>query len=337
MTDKDYLPQYTAELLCELNGYTKASSVVGNNVAIDRLKGLISTIKDAIHVVLPPNGEIYRDFKKMPTKEELASTFVLPAPITTFEFPIEENFFNKDSHLLVEDFVDESRKEKIKSTPIANVVLVIDYKQCEDTKHYTVLNSLDEPSPPICIHSFWKWKKDIRTGFSWVPSEHVLYSPSPIEFLKGEGNNEWFMTSNVINFFKGNNVRPEDGALGAQVMGSYTSSVDALIQACHSLRVGATLEARKEKSYTRNRVFEKKGVGNFEYHVLKLPHGTVKETLGSRCGSGGDRDGPRYHFRRAHLRNLSKGTQTFVRSCFVGNRDKGVVEKEYKLEKGVAA
>jgi hypothetical protein len=337
VTEKEYLPQYTAELLCDLKAYSQAAGVVKNAYVAEKLKGLISSIRDAVHIVLPPNGEIYRDFHKIATKEELASTYVLPAPITTFEFPIEKGFYNDESSVLAGDFVDASRTETTKGTPIANVVLVFDYKQFDgDASQYTVLNNKDEECPPLCIHGFWKWPK--KLGFSWVPSEHVMICPTPIELLQVGNNDEWHMTSTIVNFFQETKITPEEGVIGNQIAGSYSGCVDALIQACHSLRVGATLEACREKSYTRNRTFEKKGAGGFEYHVLKLPHGTVKETLGSRCGgSGADRDGPRYHFRRAHLRNLSTGTQTFVRSCFVGNRDKGVIEKEYKLDKGVAA
>lgn len=45
-----------------------------------------------------------------------------------------------------------------------------------------------------------------------------------------------------------------------------------------------------------------------------------------------DRNGPRLHFRRGHIRNLSQGGQTYVSPCWVGNAALGVIEKQYEVK-----
>lgn len=47
----------------------------------------------------------------------------------------------------------------------------------------------------------------------------------------------------------------------------------------------------------------------------------------------GAHDSPRFHVRRAHIRKLPTGVLTFVRQCFVGDPEKGVVGKHYKMER----
>lgn len=46
-----------------------------------------------------------------------------------------------------------------------------------------------------------------------------------------------------------------------------------------------------------------------------------------------ERNGPRLHFRRGHIRNLPQGKgQTYVSPCWVGNAALGVVEKQYEVK-----
>lgn len=44
-----------------------------------------------------------------------------------------------------------------------------------------------------------------------------------------------------------------------------------------------------------------------------------------------ERNRPRFHFRRGHIRNLHNGKRTYVSPCWVGDAAIGVVEKEYKV------
>lgn len=340
MTEKDYLPQYAAELVSDLKIWTQSTrraALFSNKrklavQAVEQLEGLIDTVKKSIHIVLPVDGLIYRNLYDIPTKEELVSTRAIPAPMVTIEHAISKTYWSEGGP---------------KDAPVALLTFVVDHKQYDaeyqngkQTPTVTISGS-DEQFTQASVINFWKYSSPrlIDSGSServswWIAGDYITL-PVPFDVSVDAVDPEKVHTSAAIyNMFDEDRVQVADSERVIASLNNYYGSVNSIIQTCHALRVGATLEERKEKSYTRNRTFEKKGVGGFEYHILRLPHGTVKETLGSRQG---DRDGPRYHFRRAHLRNLSSGAQTFVRSCFVGNREKGEVVKNYEMKKETAA
>lgn len=66
------------------------------------------------------------------------------------------------------------------------------------------------------------------------------------------------------------------------------------------------------------------------YHVLVLPGVDREESL----GGGSCRLGPRIHWRRGHLRRLVGGQVVWIRQALVGNREQGMVCKEYRVESG---
>jgi hypothetical protein len=338
VVEKDYLPQFAAEIVRDFECLATKPPVYGDPLPYGaRLvhKTLADLIRQSVHIVLPVDGEIYRSREEAPSKEEAQSSVGVPAPLVTIEYPV--TVTGKQEATVHGEVQTFGHGSKVITNPTAHLVLVIDLKQQSQID----MAGFGPGDPtPVALFYFSKFKQPYSRwpNCEWVVGQYGLniLTPPDIEY---RGNKyEYKMPSNIYNIFKDDitsvaaesELPPE---FKMMVRNSMSWPLSSFFQTCHSLRVGATLEARKEKSYTRSRTFEKKGVGGFEYHVLKLPTGTVKETLGSTVGS--DRDGPRYHFRRAHLRTLSTGTQTFVRSCFVGNREKGVVEKDYNIPKEV--
>ncbi len=65
-----------------------------------------------------------------------------------------------------------------------------------------------------------------------------------------------------------------------------------------------------------------------EYHVLQLPVSGNPRYEGKEHS---DRNSPRLHFRRGHIRRLSEDQITWVSHCMVGNAELGIVTKEYRL------
>jgi len=358
MIEKDYLPQYAAEATRDLRKShdhltnTRLATYTPERAICGRAElSVAEMIEKAMHMVLPVNGEIYRDRNATPTKEEGMSFVGIPAPFVTIEYPCSYSDGEKTSQERAWEGDDGKHqsvfgiKTKCLSHPEAELILLIDFKQLYEDKVVTM--ETDETPTPVALMHLAKFSHPFTTiDVRWVMNSWgiLLYSPFEVtlptveeETLYGWKYKTPHKLFNLYEYLNGVEQLTHLSDTEIKQSGiAFTDSIATALQACHALNVGAVLETRKEKSYTRNRTLQKQGVGGFEYHVLRLPHGTVKETLGSRCG-GGERDGPRYHFRRAHLRNLSKGTQTFVRSCFVGNRDKGVVEKNYELDKEVAA
>jgi len=342
MIEKDYLPQYTAELVHDLDltkDYFKASAQKWRKMFGEEhpeykkernfyvtCGEVADLIRESVHIVLPLNGQIYTSSgANQYSPEECDSSQALPHYLTTFEYPVNADYYDAESIEGLE-------------IPDAEVVLAVDFKQIGEPADY--INPELPDRSPLGLIGFARFKRgtffEIDPNVRWALNEYyiTIYTPLVFKGLSTEIGVAKIFTKETL--CDKSQVIAEFKDTADEAVKSMTGPMEAVVRACHALRVGAVLEERVEKSYTRNRTFQKKGVGGFEYHVLRLPHGTGKETLGSRCG-GGERDGPRYHFRRAHLRNLSKGTQTFVRSCFVGNRDKGVVEKNYELDREVAA
>jgi hypothetical protein len=334
MIEKDYLPQYAAEAVKDLEileNYWRSSAnrvrkFKGENDAVykeelskaNAFEMVSSMIRHAVHIVLPLNGQIYVPRDTDYTPEECESSQALPHVMTTFEHAIDKNYYTESD---------------IDTFPDALITLAADFKQYStDKEEFT--NPKLPGRTPVAIIGLCRFEKDKYTGARWILNSHYLTMYTPLLYIDGSteiGISDVYTRQGLYDE-RGQLPNPEEGA---DIMRTLNGNMETIVRTCHALRVGAVLEERKEKSYTRSRTFEKKGVGGFEYHILRLPNGTVKETLASRSGNG--RDGPRYHFRRAHLRTLPKGMQTFVRSCFVGNREKGVVEKTYKMEREVAA
>lgn len=62
--------------------------------------------------------------------------------------------------------------------------------------------------------------------------------------------------------------------------------------------------------------------------VIKAP--LTRSATGHAHG-GSDRQTPREHLRRGHIRRLQDGRQIWVQSCVVGNRSNGVIHKSYAV------
>lgn len=70
----------------------------------------------------------------------------------------------------------------------------------------------------------------------------------------------------------------------------------------------------------------------YTYHVLRIPAAQSGEAT-EEGSSLADRNSPRAHWRRGHLRRLATGKVVWVRHTIVGTAELGRVEKSYLLEK----
>jgi hypothetical protein len=64
--------------------------------------------------------------------------------------------------------------------------------------------------------------------------------------------------------------------------------------------------------------------------VIKAPGSSARKVAGIQGGAH-DRNGPREHLRRGHIRRLSDDKKVWVQSCVVGARSKGVIDKSYAV------
>ncbi len=71
----------------------------------------------------------------------------------------------------------------------------------------------------------------------------------------------------------------------------------------------------------------KKKTPLFEYKTLHIHQ---NRTVNKHDG-GGTHASPRVHLRRGHIRKLPTGDTTWVQSCVVGNKEHGIVHKDYRV------
>ena len=298
--NSEFLPQYAAQAVADNEEITSSvdraakinPSTVnrflreGDNLALyEEAKLFASMIRNAVHVVLPKNGEIYRQNFPLPTPtaDEIESLAGLPAPTTCFEFYCDNVI-----------------------PPTKMIAVVIDRKQLDEGQTGIVLTLSREDED------------------RFPPPRNVALLPMPLEFQPLDGNRTGLVCG--INRLSKSRELLADSQK-AKVMELFSRGLHAAIQCCHALRAGASLEERVETSAARRWKMEKKGVGGFTYHVLKLP-----DHLADRNAAiGGSHASPRFHVRRAHIRKLPTGVLTFVRQCFVGDRERGVVQKHYEV------
>jgi hypothetical protein len=269
---------------------------------------LAALIRDAVHIVLPANGEIYR--KNGPGAQpvspaECESFRGLPAPVCCFEYPWTIGKGDRDI-----------------AAP-KRITLVLDGSQAGHSG----------PLPPgQCHHALiFSIVFDENVG-RFEPVDTFMDVDLPLQVrthpaVRGR-EQRWGPRGVLRDLFTGAEL--PDGPTAQRLGGEYLADLIAVAQACHSLRAGARLVRQTEPSSGRRWKFEKRGVGGFVYHTLKIP-GDGRTASGG-ASAGGTHASPTFHMRRAHLRQLASGKLTFVRQCFVGDRSKGFIGKHYSIE-----
>lgn len=98
----------------------------------------------------------------------------------------------------------------------------------------------------------------------------------------------------------------------AKIFASFQSSVVEV-----PLSAGRKMQARQG----RGRIFR--------HYEIDLA--AARRQVSERQHRGGTHAPPAWHIRRGHMRRLKDGRSVFVRSCEVGNKDRGAVLKDYRL------
>lgn len=309
-----FLPQYAASAVLDLERQLKMMrGDASMRVYASAVGDVVALLRAAVHVVLPPNGEVYRlndaDHQDVaPSDEELISFAGLPAPITAFQYPW--TYAARGSN----EFAAPKR-----------ITLAYDGKQIAPP------GTLDDGR---CFHCVLFSVVYNELHKAWTLLDSTLNVKTPLE--SGDYDGTWGLKGTATNLLDGYTLdaRSVDAFPGAAelVFSNFKADVCAIIQCCHALRAGATLTETVDKSSTRRRKFARAGVGGFTYHVLTLPSGAEP-----RVDTGGSHAPPRFHVRRAHIRTLPSGKLTFVRQCLVGKPESGVVDKHYKVDASEAA
>lgn len=306
--DKGFLPQFAAKAVIDLEKIGNNSNIKNTmKIYAGACVHVATLLRHAVHVVLPLNGEIYRDTLPfggaIPTQEECDSFGGLPAPITSFEYYW--------SHDLAAGEVGARAPKRIS--------LVIDNKQFHDG-----------PTPNgfvICAQLFSIYYDEHQRMWALHQCTPAIATPLVCSMgPKKRGIWDWgWLGAGWKDLLNDGRLSMEQDSAHA---GELRADVTVVVQACHALRAGASLQSASEKIASRRKKFSAKGVGGFTYHILNVPSHSP-----TSANSGGETHAsPRQHIRRAHIRKLPSGTLTFVRQCFVGSNENGVVHKNYRLK-----
>jgi hypothetical protein len=302
-----FLPQYAANAVIDLESFARKyrghPALALYAFATDCAAKMIRT---AVHVVLPTNGEIYRsnDLDRTAPSTDEADSFVgLPAPVTCFEYAWTHFHGGGGNQCLA----------------ARRITLVSDSKQ---------VFKLDSQPPPGMVHTAAVisvfFNEHSRT---WVLSPFAMNVAQPL--ASQTLGTSWGVRA-CLRDFTTDKTFESNTEHSREVAGELFPDLIAAVQCCHALRAGASFEEHTEQHASRRWKFDKRGVGDFTYHVLKLP---ATRSATGHADISGSHDSPRYHIRRAHIRKLPSGVLTFVRHCFVGDPAKGAVGKHYGMQK----
>lgn len=314
MIDDHFLPQYAARAIVDLEHQAKTNPAwIPSAYYRGALKHVASLLRHAVHIILPPNGEIYRTNhvingreQSQPSPDEVESFNGLPAPVTAFQYA-----WTHPPH--------KGEDGRVGATAPRRITIVSDGKQ---------ISADPKPDGMVYAATFVSVVyNELNRAWMLLDCDLSIESPMHVEMSPA---GYWGVRATARNLVTGRyfDTEPERSKWVARYFGEWKPDIGAAVQCCHALRAGATLDEKTETSATRRRKFDKLGVGGFTYHVLKLP-AHVSRDGGLPTGSHAS---PRFHVRRAHIRKLPTGTLTFVRQCFVGDRERGVVSKHYKVD-----
>lgn len=313
--NSEFLPQYAAQAVVDLENTVKdikrmaGSDLWRHRHSMQSMLGIAGLIRAAVHVVLPPNGEIYRDNQfggTIPSESEKQSFEGLPAPVTCFEYPW-----------------THPRQPTDETVGTKRITLAVDLGQLDRTARH--------PLPADYVRTVQIYSVYYHEQFKvWAMYPGCVGLPLPLDIRPNDTNKDaWAMVASYKNLDTNECADPKGFTPHeAKCLGEFRADINAVIQCCHSLRAGARFEEKREPSGSRRWKFDKRGVGGFTYHVLTIP---TRARESGEHWSGGHAS-PRFHVRRHHIRTLASGELTFVRQCFVGDKNRGMVKKNYEVK-----
>lgn len=319
----EFLPQFCARAIIQFRKDAKLAKKI-NPMLHGTFCMVASLLEMAEKFVLPVNAEIYRingGDAKLPTPEELQSTAIMPAPVCAFEYAW--------------DRIPESEIELGLEAAKKRITLIIS----RSAFYAQAYSELGLPPPPEVVESLNDNVGVILSMFysegmgGWVLAGLFVSANLPFDMRPHDPPgliHNFYQMHAVVTDYSHKVASEKDTQLA---MAEYFPDFTAIIQVCHALRAGAKVATHTEKSSNRRTMFKAKGVGGFEYHTLVLPGMNASSGVPSISANHAAGWSPRHHFRRAHIRKLPTGVLTFVRHCFVGDKENGEVMKRYSVEK----
>ena len=313
-----FIPPYVEQ--CILSLKETAAAIKGRRdlgSLPDAYMMVAEMMRSSVKVLLPENGEVYRDNEaggRCPDADESISLAGMPAPVTCFVYKWTKK-------------VDPY--SKISCIAPKRITLVVDGKQIGE-------DATGEESQ-MFFSAFYSEQSKIwnisRISISIFHEPNFrMIDKAHVRLRRGTyGEHSWTWDGTAVDLMTGKNItRLDMDNASEEILDNFTeyrTDICAVIQCLHSLRAGASLKPRGHESRAKRKKMKRRGVGGFTYHVLELP----SKAGGPSNSSGGSHATPRLHVRRAHIRRLPTGAVTFVRQCMVGDASRGFAAKDYSV------
>lgn len=340
---KNYAAQAEKGLLQYADRLLKNGKTMGQDFSLDHyfIHELSKGIGRAMHFVLPDSGRVFNDGLRGISGELIR----LPYPEITIEYytatdnqkidggatiPVEKRviyaaeidlkLFEKAIAPIGNFFGDKAGK---------NAEKIAEFHKNRDNQvfiHVAAAFFTDGIWTP-CMSIF-------RLAQDWDESSNRPVSPLKPITENQHGNKIYgglgFLCPNLANLIA-EEVGEEYMLRGAAH--DITGEVSAMLELCEALsctNVEAIIHQSANHKINSKRVKAGK-LPIYETKVLTIkPNRDIRET---RSTFGYERNGPRQHLRRGHIRRLSSGENTWVQSCVVGSLLKGHIDKSYEVKR----
>lgn len=284
------------------------------------VKSVFSQIKTAVHFVIPDDGIIFDDGQKGLKNTELR----LPFPVITVEY-----------------FV--TYKEEIKSLAAPQhspkrVILAMDIDEAKALPKFAEFEN-----GGVVIFC-----ANVIDGM-WLPCTFGLVIPRKwdepggsafYEALLPAKNGSLMRVTPIVLcheiFGKMQESRKEnEKQLIQELMHDISQELTALLELCEALSCSnVSSETTKESALSslKNAGRIKKGklpIYETRQLVIIAPQSKNKS---HKQGLIQDRNAPREHLRRGHIRTISDGKKVWVQSCVVGSKNIGTIVKSYQVK-----
>lgn len=196
-------------------------------------------------------------------------------------------------------------------------VITVSFSNERGQKTMVVAREQEKPDAPLGLVVEVLVAVDLNDGQGWGV---VPCAASPHANLEGDVV-EWFFSGE-------DGKKPADDRVWGSV-GQAGRSVLELVEALSCNNVAAEIVERIDPAVNVRRRRQGK-LPMYEVRRLVVKVGEQVHAIGAPMG---DRNGPREHLRRGHIRRLPDGRRTWVQACVVGSRTLGVVRKTYAVER----
>ena len=267
------------------------------------LRSMASKLRQSEKFLLPLNGDI---LEVVGVRESYLDLLRLPYPITALEFPTDPGRNGGARKCVVlawtgDEGIDDSRE-----------VFPLDEDEVAEIIQFTVFYFSERQNA---------WRPTPCTF--WFHRNHIELQGTAITNGLGYVHSYPQLFATVYERFKDDPDGLED-----EIHHELKIGMDAIIEFCLTVNCENVQQTVIPASDALNKRRIERGNEPFDsYRVLTIPgagHDSTNASTGTHAS-------PRLHLRRGHLRRLATGKVTWVRHTIVGDGERGVAEKAYKV------